>query len=620
MQKDFPRPRNWQHSAATAVTFLLALLILNGSLSSGSMQAAPPMQTATDLCWLLPPGGEAPTGGVLGRTPIPASATYCRREYSDKQVIAEIRLTPSPAQAQADMKKRCDSLASTGVNCAPTDIGDAGFQAVSSLVTEYHAARGCYYFFTATERRDLANLTRDTLKQMDDKLKTLPPCPGAGVFSAGHGCSYNEANISLGQVRCAATSTNAPPNAEIAFRWLLDGAVQPETRNTFARDDKDLTPGEHTITVVAVDTKSRRESEATSFRFAKPGADLLVVVQCALRAGDDRAVACYAGPKNVPAGAVLTYEWTWNSVPEGETSRTLSKVGLRDGSYTVTVRAKDNRSGKTAQGSTAVQIGTPTQPAAAGSGTVEVTTPTGTIVLKPDERTTITLPTDRKAQIRARCVKVLNTILLMELVRYPGDYIPSGLTIDTAVVASLVKLECDKLLASAPRTLAMAGDLFGPSLALASAQEPAVQLNLELQQGSVRMVVVHEQVALDVKTATTAVASQGKNTFGVAYDPTSRTSIVTASQGTVSLHPQRTGASSFTLSAGKIVTVTQNSVSPIAPVPQGDTDTGGLVLLFLCGCLCLLGLAGLAVIVILITRRRRQPAPQNSTHPRNLPN
>lgn len=182
--------------------------------------------------------------------------------------------------------------------------------------------------------------------------------PAVGTFGVGHGCAYNSLQYAS-QVFCAATTTNELPNATIEYQWTFDGEAPTKGSNTFSRKDDAIAPGSHTVTVIAKDTKNNKQA-SSSFTFTKAGADPYVTVQCALRSGDDRAVACYADPKNLPEGTTLTYEWTWSGARDGEPGRTLSKNNLSDGVYYISVRAKDNKSGKyTPSASTSITIGNP---------------------------------------------------------------------------------------------------------------------------------------------------------------------------------------------------------------------------------------------------------------------
>jgi hypothetical protein len=203
---------------------------------------------------------------------------------------------------------------------------------------------------------------------------------------------------------------------------------------------------------------------------------------------------------------------------------------------------------------------------------------------------------------------------------------------DLAMVYYLIELECAKLLASTgPRTLAMADGIARVPLSLLAAAEPAVQMKLELQQGSSRIEVVHKAVALDVETATTVVTSLGKNTFGVAHDPNTNVTYVVAYEGTVMVQPQNRALAPMALQKSQQVQVTKDSVSMPAPVTSGSPSAVSLdtlAPLALGGCVGLVALLGLMGGVLTIARGRTRPArpsvlppsaPQGRPRPTDLP-
>jgi len=102
--------------------------------------------------------------------------------------------------------------------------------------------------------------------------------------------------------------------------------------------------------------------------------------------------------------------------------------------------------------------------------------------------------------------------------------------------------------------------------------ESSAQIELGLQQGPLRAEVVNDRVSLSVKTDTATVASYGKNTFGVAYDPTNGTTIVAAYQGPVSVQPTNSNLAPFTLGAGQIVDVSAEGVGPAVSLAQLGTN------------------------------------------------
>lgn len=243
------------------------------------------------------------------------------------------------------------SISAESGKCGYTFSGEA--KGNNLYEGDWRGSSGCAYGTFQAELQGCSSDGTSSGPSSDGK----PPV--AGTFGVGHGCSYNEPSISPGQLRCAATTTNAPANAKIEYTWKLDGTQVGDKTNTFTRADKDIAPGSHTLIVVAKDTTNNKEV-SSSYSFTKAGADPYVSVQCALRSGDDRAVACYADPKNVTDSTTLTYEWTWGGAQQSEKGRTLDKTQLADGVYNVTVRARDNKTGKyTTPAFTSITVGKP---------------------------------------------------------------------------------------------------------------------------------------------------------------------------------------------------------------------------------------------------------------------
>ena len=89
------------------------------------------------------------------------------------------------------------------------------------------------------------------------------------------------------------------------------------------------------------------------------------------------------------------------------------------------------------------------------------------------------------------------------------------------------------------------------------------------------METVHDQVALDVKTPTMTVSSAGKNTFGVAYDLNSESSLLSAYQNPIHIQPSNSNLAPFTLGAGQQVEVSSEGIGPITPLSQVSGGTGG---------------------------------------------
>ena len=548
----------WLRAAVIALTLLLTMLFLNAPLVPHSAQAAPSLQDLNDLCAIHPPEMQVDT------EPLSNPTKGCAIKYlvADKQSYmgwTDIYQFKSSTEAREWVSQY--SEATVGDLRRPTTAyGDSGFEVregteitSGGAKTNFNLwfSRGCFGVWVLGIEYDGvtggAAAMRQIASQVDQQLKTLPPCPDAAVqpqppavagpFSVGFVCGYNEPQYAPGQVSCAASTTNAPPDAEIEYKWFMDGVQQPETGNTFARDDQGIAPGEHSITVYAVDTRTNIQSEGASYRFTKPGT-----------------------PAAQPPAAQ--------------------------------------------------------PPAAPSAGQVVVKTSSGTTTVNPGEKTQITLRPGDKAEIRAKCEKLQTTIGLMSLTRDEGKYLEDS---DLYYVFLLIKIKCSELLSSEPRTLAMAGQPDGALLPLLSTADKPVQLKLELQQGPLRAEVVHDSVSLEVETATTTVTSVGKNTVGVAHDPNTGASIVSAYQGTVSIQPKNLALAPTTLETGQRVEVTQSNIGAVTTISApGSTTTGALALL-LCGGVPFLMLAALIGGVVVFRRSRSRRARPSPPPPSGIP-
>jgi hypothetical protein len=93
-------------------------------------------------------------------------------------------------------------------------------------------------------------------------------------------------------------------------------------------------------------------------------------------------------------------------------------------------------------------------------------------------------------------------------------------------------------------------------------------MRLELQQGPIRAEVVNDQVSLDIVTPDVIVSSQGKNTFGVAYDPQSKKSFVAAYQRPIQVQPTGGSQAPFTLESGQEVEISNGQVRQATPSGQ----------------------------------------------------
>jgi hypothetical protein len=185
-----------------------------------------------------------------------------------------------------------------------------------------------------------------------------------------------------------------------------------------------------------------------------------------------------------------------------------------------------------------------------------------------------------------------------------------------AIAIAVKKLNCLELL-SQPKQIAMANAPAALGLPILAMPDAAVQLEVELTQGPLRVEVPHDKVAIEVATATSIVTSVGKNNFDVLYTPKSGNTIIAARQGSVSIQPQNSRLSPVTLRAGQMVTVTQSIVSPVAAIPTSGDPVVGFAILGICGGASCLGVIALFGGIVMLTRRKPKPiAPPPPVAPR----
>jgi hypothetical protein len=218
-------------------------------------------------------------------------------------------------------------------------------------------------------------------------------------------------------------------------------------------------------------------------------------------------------------------------------------------------------------------LGTGTQTGQRESGTetqtgLEITTPQGTTTLNPSEAGQIELIPGQKAEINVKCNEVKTALALIiavesESKEYRNAYM-------YAQLYQIVNNICERLKSGKPTSLQKTAKFADASSSIAT--DYPVKLQLDLRQGSIKPEVINDQLALAVGTPTATVSSLGVNTFGVALDPASGKSIISAYQNSIEVQPKNSNLAPFTLGTGQKVEITQNNVGPI--ISMGQTPTG----------------------------------------------
>jgi len=208
---------------------------------------------------------------------------------------------------------------------------------------------------------------RQKLTEIGQALANANVCSGSwqspvsatpGPFAVGLGCQYSAEEGVLCSTRTSNQPAGAGPN-DITYEWTYDGTLDGRTTgDTYARPDADVTPGEHTITVRAIDNRTKTPSSSERWTFSKAGgggapavAGFTLTVSCTKQGeqsgvvNSEVAVVCEAKPSGVPADAPLSYTWSWDGPPvPGATGSILTSKSIPPGdtaTHVVTVKATD---------------------------------------------------------------------------------------------------------------------------------------------------------------------------------------------------------------------------------------------------------------------------------------
>jgi len=627
-----------KHLATKRLCICVVALVLLSGPAMGIMPPAPalaaplPQQTAT-ACDLVPPGGRiqssdpACIGDLCGGGGNP---NFCLVHYggteSDPAVVLRVSIFPNPEEARF----YAESGACTGPGIQKIDLGEYGClrQLANADYNERTSSRGCYGVQSIAQPLSQSIQALAYHKEIDDKLKTMPACPGGaapavqpastGPFTAVGGCTYNEPTYSSGELACAANTTNTPAGGKITYKWAIDGNVQSETGSTLRRADAQIAAGTHSVTVKAVHSTSKAESTTVTWQFTKPGTppppDFWVHIQgCHYQTKDDT-IKCLAEARNTPEGAQVSYQWTVDNAAADTGNAMIYKIQQDSRLHNVQVRAtvQDKVHGQMESTAvTSVWVGLPLEDTLVEA--VELVTSQGTKLLDSGLISLGTLPSGQpnKAEVRARCDNVLYQTALFVMIYDPNPFsFTPGRPSWAEVIIGSALLKCAQLekgksaVGPAPRQLA--------SLVPVPAEsESAAQFRAEMLSGALRFEVWNEQVELEITTSAASIWLRGKSTASVAFDFQSGTTAVTVYEGQAAVEPYNPAVAPVRLSAGQAVQMTESSMEPVITFPAGKTVNNMGNLLIGLGTVVLVPVA-LAVIGLVLwrrSRRRRQTAP-----------
>lgn len=198
-------------------------------------------------------------------------------------------------------------------------------------------------------------------------------------------------------------------------------------------------------------------------------------------------------------------------------------------------------------------------------GEILVVTSQGTVGLEPGENGRIELSPGEKAEIKVKCKDLADVFNIITV--FGGDRNPVS-----GYIACLLLTACKRELGE-PISLDKTAE-FGDVPSSYAADLPT-KLEFGLQRGSLSMEIVHDRIALEVKTPTVTVSSEGKNTFGVSYDPNSGSSLLSAYKNPIHIQPGSSNLAPFTLDAGQQAEVSSEMIGPITPLDQISDGMAG---------------------------------------------
>ncbi len=212
-------------------------------------------------------------------------------------------------------------------------------------------------------------------------------------------------------------------------------------------------------------------------------------------------------------------------------------------------------------------FGSASTPISAGKVEIEITSSQSVSTLKAGGQTTFELGKSDEAIINAICEKTLYKVGLIQLIYGDTKFAdwPAILKYNLINYVSILGVFCQVKTPTYTSSLDVSQSNF------TSGSRGAIKL--ELMQGPIRIEVINDQVALDIETPTVILSSQGKNAFGVAYDPTSGMSHVAAYQYPIQVQPTDGNHASFILESGQQVEVGNGQV--VASSSSGKTSGEG---------------------------------------------
>lgn len=275
------------------------------------------------------------------------------------------------------------------------------------------------------------------------------------------------------------------------------------------------------------------------------------------------------GAQTGPSAGTQAGSGTGTQTGSGTETLTESETSTQTGS------GISPRTGPGAGTQTGSTTSTQTVHGSGSQSSLEISTPEGTAALNPGER--IELTPGQTAEIDAKCDELKYTLLLIfatEAIEFTDErmWLPKGNAYLLMVSFNILKAACDSLKSGKPIILQKAAE---SSDAYSSTDDYPIEIGLELQEGAIRPEVASQLVAMTITTPTAIVSTKGATAFGLAYDPASQKSLISAYQYPVEVQPANSDLAPFSLGPGQSVEVSRYYIGSVKPSDQPATGIDG---------------------------------------------
>ncbi len=213
-----------------------------------------------------------------------------------------------------------------------------------------------------------------------------------------------------------------------------------------------------------------------------------------------------------------------------------------------------------------------TSSASANAGQLQMTTPQGTTAIESGKKTKIALAPGESTNISLYCDEFHANLNLIRILYFKDK--GSEWNFNAKELLAFIDFFQGSSMLYNKLCKDYRREVDYNSFDVDTTEGSSLEMRVELQEGPLRAEVTDDRVSLDIETPTVTVSSQGKNIFGVAYDPTSGKSEVTAYQYPIEVQPTNSNQAPFTLEPGQQVEVSagqEERSTPLGQVPGEKT-------------------------------------------------